>query len=122
MQSDARSIVELENDEQDECERNPLGEVSLPANRDELLRVASIPERHSGLRAHLGPAMFNVILKRPTNTLAISSCMAAGLAVAVRWRMLGYNEMLNESLPGFLTGLVVHDIVVRLTGSKKQAG
>jgi sodium/proline symporter len=75
----------------------------------------------STLASSLGPAMFNVILKRPTNTLAISSCMVAGLAVAVSWRMLGYNEMLNESLPGFLTGLVVHDIVVRLSSRRKQA-
>ena len=63
--------------------------------------------------------MFNVILKRPTNTLAISSCMLVGLAVAVSWRVLGYNETLNESLPGFLAGLLVHDIIVRLSNAKK---
>lgn len=73
----------------------------------------------STLASSLGPAMFNVILKRPTNTLAISSCMAAGLAVAVSWRVLGYNETLNESLPGFLAGLIVHDIVVRMSSRKK---
>ena len=56
--------------------------------------------------------MFNVILKRPTNALAMASCMAAGLLVAVSWRVLGYNETLNESLPGFLAGLFVHDIIV----------
>jgi len=72
------------------------------------------------LASSLGPAMFNVILKRPTNTLALSSCMAVGLVVAVSWRMLGYNETLNESLPGFLAGLVVHDIIVHLSSRKKQ--
>ena len=72
------------------------------------------------LASSLGPAMFNVILKRPTNSLAIGSCMAVGLVVAVSWRMLGYNETLNESLPGFLAGLVVHDIIVRLSSRKKQ--
>ena len=71
------------------------------------------------LASSLGPAMFNVILKRPTSTLAISSCMVVGLAVAVSWRVLGYNETLNESLPGFLAGLVVHDIIVRLGSAKK---
>ncbi len=73
----------------------------------------------SMLASSLGPAMFNVILKRPTSTLAISSCMVVGLAVAVSWRVLGYNETLNESLPGFLAGLVVHDIIVRLSNAKK---
>ncbi len=75
----------------------------------------------SMLASSLGPAMFNVILKRPTNTLAIGSCMAAGLVVAVSWRMLGYSETLNESLPGFVAGLIVHDIIVRLSGTKKQS-
>jgi len=74
----------------------------------------------STLASSLGPAMFNVILKRPTNTLAIAACMTAGLATAVGWRMLGYNDTLNESLPGFLTGLVVHDIVVRLSSRKNR--
>jgi sodium/proline symporter len=74
----------------------------------------------SMLASSLGPAMFNIILKRPTNTLAIGSCMAVGLAVAVSWRLLGYNETLNESLPGFLAGLVAHDIIVRLSSRKKQ--
>ena len=72
------------------------------------------------LASSLGPAMFNVILKRPTNALAMGSCMAAGLVVAVSWRVLGYNETLNESLPGFLAGLLVHDIIVRLSSRKKQ--
>jgi sodium/proline symporter len=74
----------------------------------------------SMLASSLGPAMFNVILKRPTNALAIGSCMMVGLAVAVGWRLLGYNETLNESLPGFLAGLIVHDIIVRLSSRKKQ--
>ena len=74
----------------------------------------------SMLASSLGPAMFNVILKRPTNTLAIGSCMAVGLAVAASWRMLGYDESLNESLPGFLAGLVAHDVIVRLSSPKKQ--
>jgi len=73
----------------------------------------------SMLASSLGPAMFNVILKRPTSTLATISCMAVGLAVAVSWRILGFNETLNESLPGFLAGLIVHDIVLRLSSSKQ---
>ncbi len=74
----------------------------------------------SMLASSLGPAMFNVILKRPTNALATGSCMAVGLAVAVGWRIMAYNEILNESLPGFLAGLLVHDIIVRLSSTKKQ--
>ena len=74
----------------------------------------------SMLASSLGPAMFNVILKRPTSTLAIGACMAGGLVVAVGWRMLGYNATLNESLPGFLAGLLIHDIVLRLNSKKKQ--
>ncbi|MCZ6617817.1 MAG: sodium/proline symporter [Gammaproteobacteria bacterium] len=74
----------------------------------------------SMLASSLGPAMFNIILKRPTNALAIGSCMVVGLVVAVGWRMLGYNETLNESLPGFLAGLVVHDIIVRLRSAKRE--
>ena len=64
--------------------------------------------------------MFNVILKRPTNALAISVCMAVGLAVAIAWRVLGYGATLNETLPGFLSGLAVHDIIVRLTSPSKH--
>ena len=69
----------------------------------------------SMLISSLGPAMFNVILKRPTNALALGACMTVGLAVAVGWRVLGYHEILHESLPGFLAGLIVHDVIVRLS-------
>ena len=68
----------------------------------------------SALASSLGPAMFNVVLKRPTSSLAMVSCMVTGLTVAVGWRLLGYNEMLNESLPGFLAGLLAHELVMRL--------
>ena len=74
----------------------------------------------SMLASSLGPAMFNIILKRPTSALAIGSCMVVGLAVAVGWTMLGFDETLNESLPGFLAGLVVHDVIVRLSSRKKR--
>jgi sodium/proline symporter len=76
----------------------------------------------SALASSLGPAMFNVVLKRPTSTLAMVICMAAGLAVAIGWRLFGFNGMLNESLPGFLAGLLVHDIVVRLQNRVLVAG
>ena len=72
----------------------------------------------SMLASSLGPAMFNVILKRRTNAVAIGCCMAGGLAVAVGWRLSGFNNILNESLPGFVAGLVIHDVVVRL-GNRK---
>ncbi len=76
----------------------------------------------SMLSSSLGPAMFNVILKRPTSTLAISACMVSGLVVAISWRMLGYGETLNETFPGFLAGLIVHDVIVRLSSRKNLAG
>ncbi len=75
----------------------------------------------SMLISSIGPAMFNVILKRPSNALAIGACMIIGLTVAVGWRLLGYHDFLNESLPGFLAGLVVHDIVVRFSASAAQS-
>jgi sodium/proline symporter len=75
----------------------------------------------SMLASSLGPAMINVILKRPTNAQALGSCMFVGLTVAVGWRLMGFNDTLNESLPGFLSGLLIHDIVVRFGNQKKAS-
>ena len=74
----------------------------------------------STLASSLGPAMFNIALRRPTTALATGSCMTAGLLVAIGWRLLGYNLTLNESLPGFVAGLAVHEVIMRMSSAKKS--
>jgi sodium/proline symporter len=72
----------------------------------------------SALACSVGPAVVIVSLNRPTSALALNSCMLSGCALAIIWRLLGYNEALNESLPGFIFAIIVHEFVRKVF--KKQ--
>lgn len=63
------------------------------------------------LVSSLGPVMLIVILKRRTHYLALCSTMIAGLVTALGWRILGYDTLVNETLPGFLIALTVHELI-----------
>jgi len=72
------------------------------------------------LGGSLGPAMLIVLLKKRTYTLALSSTMLVGLSTTIIWRILGYNQILNEMLPGFVLALLVHEGLMRLDGKFKK--
>ena len=67
------------------------------------------------LGASLGLGMFIVISNIRTNSNAMIISMLAGLVVAVTWRSFGLSEIMLEALPGFLCGLVIHIIVMKLS-------
>lgn len=67
----------------------------------------------------LGPAMLIALLKRRTNYLALSATMLAGLITAIVWCVLGYNNILNETAPGFVVGLLVHEVMMRTVFKKR---
>ena len=63
--------------------------------------------------ASIGPAMFIALLKRRTHHLALSATMLVGLTIAITWNYLGYGSILYEICPGFLGGLLVHEVLMR---------
>ncbi len=72
------------------------------------------------LGGSLGPAMLIALLKRPTHHIALNSMMLGGLATTIIWRVLGFNQILNEVFPGFIMALLIHEILIR-TVSKSRA-
>lgn len=62
----------------------------------------------------IGPAMLIVLLKRPTNHLALSATMLAGLTTSIVWRVLGYTNILYEVFPCFMVGLLLHEVLMRI--------
>ena len=60
----------------------------------------------------IGPAMLIVLLKRPTNHLALGSTLLAGLTTAIVWRILGYSDVLYEIVSCFVVGLLVHEVLM----------
>lgn len=72
--------------------------------------------------ASIGPAMLIALLKRRTNHLALSATMLAGLITAIVWRVLGYSDILYEALPGFIVGLLVHEVLVKIVLRSRSEG
>ena len=64
------------------------------------------------LSSSLGPAMLIVLLRRPTHHVVLATTMLFGLTVAIIWRMLGYNELIFEGLPGFLSAMLIHELLM----------
>ena len=67
----------------------------------------------SALACSLGPSMFISLAARRTSLAALSVSMLSGLAFAVVWRLLEFHDTMNESLPGFLFALAVHEALCR---------
>jgi len=61
----------------------------------------------------IGPAMLITLLKRRTNSLALSATMLAGLTTTIVWRILGYSDVLYEIFPAFVVGLFLHEGLMR---------
>ncbi|NER46485.1 MAG: sodium/proline symporter [Symploca sp. SIO1A3] len=61
----------------------------------------------------IGPAMLIVLVKRRTHYLPLSGTMLAGLTTTIVWQALGYSQILYEIFPGFVVGLLVHEILMK---------
>ena len=72
------------------------------------------------LAGSIGSAMLIVLLGRRTNSFALITTMTIGLIAAVGWRMLGLHEVLNESAPGIIVGLLVHEVIMAFVPVAKQ--
>ncbi|MDY6786077.1 MAG: sodium/proline symporter [Cyanobacteriota bacterium] len=70
----------------------------------------------------IGPAMLIVLLKRPTNYLALGTTMLAGLTTTIIWRILEYSSILYEIFPAFVVGLFVHEVLMRSVLKTKHKG
>jgi len=70
----------------------------------------------SALAGAFTPIVLVVVFGWKTSAFALKASMLAGFFVCVVWRVLGYSDVLLETLPGMLTGLLVHALVVM--GSK----
>ncbi|MBO1348046.1 MAG: hypothetical protein EBE86_011955 [Hormoscilla sp. GUM202] len=68
----------------------------------------------SAVAGSIGPAMLIALLKIRTNYIALSATMLAGLTTTIVWRVLGYSDILNEILPGFVVGLLLHEVLMRM--------
>lgn len=65
----------------------------------------------------IGPAMLIALLKRRTNYIALTTTMLAGLTTTIIWRILGYSSIMYEIFPGFVVGLFLHEILMRIVFS-----
>lgn len=64
------------------------------------------------LTSSLGPAMLVTLLNRRTHYLALTITMFVGLSIAIVWRILGYNDLIFEGLPGFMIAWLVHELLM----------
>ena len=68
----------------------------------------------SAVVGSIGPAMLIVLLKRPTNSLALSATMLAGLTTGIVWHAVGYSDVLSEIVPAFVVGLFLNEVLNRV--------
>ncbi|MGK7904686.1 MAG: hypothetical protein AB4352_25425 [Hormoscilla sp.] len=68
----------------------------------------------------IGPAMLIALLKRRTNHIALSATMLAGLTTTIIWRVLGYSDILNEIVPGFVVGLLLHELLMKMVWKSRS--
>lgn len=73
------------------------------------------------LAGAFAPTMLVVVLNWETNINALKTCMVAGALTSIAWRMLGWSDLLLETFPGLVFGLIVHRVVMS-TLSKKLNG
>jgi hypothetical protein len=60
--------------------------------------------------------MFINVLGWRTSPWAMAVGMSAALLVTVGWRMAGLSDQMMEAFPGFVSGLVVHWLVLAAVG------
>ena len=73
------------------------------------------------LAGSIAPAMLITIIKRRTHSTALSSMMLVGLASAIAWRLLGFNTIINEAVPGIIIALIFHEILMRTCFKLKRS-
>ena len=73
----------------------------------------------TALGVTIGLAMFISILGWRTSTLAMSTSVLLALMVALIWRYyLGLSDYLIEALPAFLTGIIAHQLLIKVVPPK----
>lgn len=65
----------------------------------------------SVLSASIGVAMLINVLDRPTSATCLTASMLTGVYVALTWKILSYSEVINEIVPGFISALIVHEVL-----------
>ena len=76
----------------------------------------------SVLGATFGFAMLIKVMQWRSTPLAIATGVAAALLVTVGWRVYGLSQYMLEGFPGFLAGLIAHQLVVWLGGNRSTSG
>lgn len=66
----------------------------------------------SALGATIGCAMFITIMQWRSTPFAISVAVIAALLITLAWRFFGLSEFMLEAFPGFLGGLITHQLLV----------
>ena len=66
-----------------------------------------------GLAGSIGPAMFITLIGRRTHYVALSTMMLAGFDTGLGWQLLGFNTVLNETVPAFIIALVIHEVLMK---------
>jgi hypothetical protein len=59
----------------------------------------------SVMTAAIGSAMVLVVLNKVTNSTSLLFAIVIGLGSAVTWRLMGWNEFINEGFIGFILGI-----------------
>ena len=73
------------------------------------------------LAGSIGAAMLILLMGRRTSSFALMTSMIIGLGVSIAWRMIGWNEILNESAPGIILGLIVHELIMLFVSAESVA-
>ncbi|MEO1561130.1 MAG: sodium/proline symporter [Cyanobacteria bacterium J06632_19] len=72
------------------------------------------------LAGSIAPAMLITILKRRTHSTALTSMMLLGLTIAIAWRVIGLNSIINEAVPAIIISLIFHEILMKTCFKLKQ--
>ncbi|MBP0016732.1 MAG: sodium/proline symporter [Cyanobacteria bacterium SBLK] len=64
------------------------------------------------LGGSIGPAMLIILIKRRTHYLALSLAMMAGMSTCIIWQLVGWSSIFNETLPGFVVALCLHEVLM----------
>lgn len=74
----------------------------------------------SALGATIGCAMFISILQWRTSQYAMAVAVIVALVIDVAWRFAGLSEYMIEAFPGFLAGLLTHQLIMLIFSNAKD--
>ncbi len=75
----------------------------------------------SVLGATFGYAMFVKVMQWRSSPMAIAIGVMAALLVTLAWRFYGLSQYMLEAFPGFLAGLMAHQLVIWLGGKRSAS-